>query len=206
MWTPVIERWSGILARARRDGRPVSPVGAAHPARQAGWAAADHEHAKAAGWPLLPRAHRLPVAASATPSSLSALAHRVRLYARLPARRGVGEHSPPLRGHAARGRWAGGRSHGSHHRHPEREDHGERRPARLGCRQAAEGAQAAHRGGHGRAVARHPRPCGRHSGCRWPRRPAEAPETTLCRLRAVFADSIYNRLAALPPAIWRVWC
>jgi transposase len=41
------------------------------------------------------------------------------------------------------------------------------------------GTQAARRGGHGRAVARYPRTCGRHSGCRWPRRPAEAPETTL---------------------------
>src|SRR5215212_12098175 len=59
------------------------------------------------GWPLLPRAYRLPVAASAPTCGLSALAHRVRLYARLPARRGVGEHSPPLRGHAARGRRAG---------------------------------------------------------------------------------------------------
>src|SRR4051794_24803448 len=54
-----------------------------------------------------------PVAASVTPSGLSALAHRVRLHARLSARRGVGEHSPPLCGHAARGRWAGGQSHGS---------------------------------------------------------------------------------------------
>src|SRR3712207_8110378 len=45
-----------------------------------------------------------------------------------------------FRGHTARGRRAGSQSHGSHHRHPEREDYGERRPARLGCRQAAEGA------------------------------------------------------------------
>src|SRR5689334_15146335 len=110
----------------------------------------------------------------------------------------MGEHSPPLRGHAARGCWAGSQSHGSNHRHPEREDYGERWPARLGRRKAAERAQAAYRGGHGRAVARHSRPCGRHSGCRWPGRSAEAPETPLCLgLRAVFADSIYNRLAAL---------
>src|SRR6476660_2818531 len=176
MWTPA---GRGFWLRPGTDGRPVSPVGAAHPARQAWWAAADHEHAKAAGWPLLPYTHRLSVAAFATTSGLSALAHRVRLYARLPARRGVGEYPPPLRGHAARGRWAGTQSHGSNHRHPECEDHGERRPARLGCREAAEGAQAARRGGHGRAVARHPRPCGGYSGCRWPRRSAEARETTL---------------------------
>src|SRR3954453_15145215 len=58
-------------------------------------------------------------------------------------------------------------------------DAAKRRPRWLGCRQAAEGAQAARRGGHGRAVARHPRPCRRHSGCRRPGRPAEAHETPL---------------------------
>ena len=58
----------------------------------------------------------VPVASGAIcpTSGLSARAHRVRLYARLPAKGGVGEYSPPLRGHAARGRRAGGQSHGSH--------------------------------------------------------------------------------------------
>ena len=49
-------------------------------------------------------------------------------------------------------------------RHPERQGHAERRPAWLGRGQAAERAQAARRGGHGRAAARHPRACGRHPG------------------------------------------
>ncbi len=43
----------------------------------------------------------------------------------------------------ARGRGAGGQPHGGDHRHPERQDHGERWRARLGRREAAEGAQAA---------------------------------------------------------------
>jgi putative transposase len=71
--------------------------------------------------------HRLPVAAPAAASGLPALARRVRHHARFPPGRGAGEHPPPLRGHAARGRWAGGRSLGGDHRHPGRENHGEKR-------------------------------------------------------------------------------
>src|SRR3954454_22620233 len=41
------------------------------------------------------------------------------LHAHFSPGRGVGEHPPPLRGHAARGRWAGGPSHGGDRRHPE---------------------------------------------------------------------------------------
>jgi site-specific DNA recombinase len=65
----------------------------------------------------------------------------LQLYAWLPPGRGVGEHPPPLRRHAARGRGAGGQPLGGNRRYPEREDHGERRPARLGCGEAAEGSR-----------------------------------------------------------------
>src|SRR3954454_24280844 len=168
MATSSLSRFSTILTDAALF-RPPNPVGGRGPRIYATyWMASSTSCVPAASGGICPT------------SGLSALAHRVRLYARLSARRGVGEYSPPLRGDAARGRRAGSQSHGSHYRHSEREDYGERRPARLGCREAAEGAQAAYRGGHGRAVARYPRPCGRYSGCRWPRRPPEAPETTLC--------------------------
>jgi transposase len=51
--------------------------------------------------------------------------------------------------------WARCRAHGLHHRQPERADHRERRPARVGCGQEGEGAQTAHRGTVGISV------CGR---------------------------------------------
>src|SRR4051794_16707952 len=104
MWTPADRALVGDFGsgQALTDDqfRLLEPL---IPPAKPGGRRRTHEHAKPAGWFVLPCAHRLPVAASAPTSGLSALAHRVRLYARLPARRGVGEHSPPLRGHAARG-------------------------------------------------------------------------------------------------------
>ena len=131
------------------------------------------------------------------PPGFPALAHRVRLYARLPARRGVGEYPPPLRGHAARGRRAVSRSAGSNHRYPECEDHGERRPARLGCRKAAEEGRKRHvavdTDGLLLGILVHAADI----------QDADGLGDLLKRLkplyvwlRAVFADSIYNRLAA----------
>ena len=94
--------------------------------------------------------HRRPVAASATPSGLSALTHRVRLYhATLLRRRRMREHPAATLWSCCARALGGGESHRSHYRHPELEDHRERHPARPGCHQAAEGAQAAHRGGQG---------------------------------------------------------
>src|SRR3712207_8952569 len=58
----------------------------ADPTRQARRAAAKHGHAEPAGRAVLPRAHRLPGAASAATSGFPALAHGVQLYARLPPR------------------------------------------------------------------------------------------------------------------------
>src|SRR5215208_7314316 len=74
----------------------------------------------------------------------------------------------------------------------------EKGASRLGCRQAAEGAQAPNCGGHAGTAAGRGRAGGGHSGRRWPLGPAEAREAPLYPwLRVVFADSIYNRLTAL---------
>src|SRR5687768_8363315 len=53
------------------------------------------------GRSVLPRAHRLPVAPPAASPGLPALAHGVRLHARLRAGGRVGEQAPPPRGEAA---------------------------------------------------------------------------------------------------------
>jgi putative transposase len=92
------------------------------PARPGGRPAAHHRHAAAAGRPVLPRAHGLPVAPPAAAPGLPAVADRVRLHARLRGRGRVGGDPPPARGHAARAGGSRAQPHGRDHRHPERQD------------------------------------------------------------------------------------
>src|ERR671916_602442 len=110
------------------ERRPVPAAGAVHPARQARRAATNNRHAALARRAVLCRAHRLSVAAPASPSGFSALAYRIRLLQSVPRGGRVGEPAPPSRCHAAGRRRTAGQSLGGHHRHPERQDDGKRGP------------------------------------------------------------------------------
>src|SRR3954454_20269361 len=98
------------------------PAGTTAPARQARWPTAHHRHAPAPGRPVLPRAHRLPVAPPAATPGFPALADGLRLHARLRGRGRVGGDPPPPRGDAARAGGQGTEPERGRHRHPERQD------------------------------------------------------------------------------------
>src|SRR5918911_5451775 len=83
--------------------------------------AAHHRHAASAGRPVLPGAHRLPAAPPAAAPGLSALADDLRLHARLRERGRLGGDPPPPRGDAARTRRPGAQPHRRDRRHPERQ-------------------------------------------------------------------------------------
>src|SRR5437763_4695653 len=122
----------GLGRRFRRRGGPqrraVRPAHADDPARQARRPAAHDRHAPAAGRAVLPRAHRLPVAPPAAAPGLPALADDLRLHARVRGRGRVGDDPPPPRGDAARAGRPRAEPHGGHHRHPERQDDGKGGP------------------------------------------------------------------------------
>src|SRR3954451_3003428 len=122
----------GLRRRFRRragpERRAVRPAGAADPARQAGWSAAHHRHAPAARRPVLSGAHRLPVAPPAAAPGLPALADDPRLRARLRERGRPGGDPPPARAEAARTRRPGAQPHRRDRRHPERRDDGKGGP------------------------------------------------------------------------------
>src|SRR5215213_1348729 len=116
----------GLRRRFRRragpERRAVRPAGAADPARQTGRSAAHHRHAPAVRRALLLGAHGLPMAPPATAPGLPAMAHRVRLHARLRERRRVGGDPPSPRDDAARAGRPRAEPERGHRRHPERED------------------------------------------------------------------------------------
>src|SRR5829696_12157 len=140
-----------------------------------------------------------PVANGGTcrPSDLPALAHGVRLLSNVPGRGRVGEHPLPSRRHAARGRGARGQSHGGHRRHPERCDDGKGGPRGWDGAKRMQGRKrhvAVDTQGLLLGVVVHAADIQDADGL-WGLLKRLKPLD--CWLGAVFADSIYNRLAAL---------
>ncbi len=166
-------------------------------AGQARRPAAHHRHAPAPGRPVLSRAHRLPVASPAASAGLSALADGIRLHARLCGRRRVGEHAPPARDDAARAGRPGGQPHCRDHRYPERQDDRKRGPRGWDAAKKVKGRKrhiAADTSGLLLGVAVHAADV----------QDADGAGDLLKRLKRlypwlkiVFADSVYDRLAAL---------
>ena len=75
MWTPDDRALVGDYGSGQALSDEQYPVArAAHSGRQARWPSADDGHAAPAGRAVLPGAHWLPVAASATPSGIPAVA------------------------------------------------------------------------------------------------------------------------------------
>src|SRR3954469_9676992 len=89
---------------------------------------ARHRQAGSAGRPVVPGAHRPPVAPPAAAPGLPALADGPRLHARLRERGRLGGDPPPPRGDAARTRRRGAQPHRRDRRHPGREDDGKGGP------------------------------------------------------------------------------
>src|SRR5690242_382914 len=117
-----------LRRRAGLERRAVRPAGPVDPVRQAGRAAAHDRHAADAGRPVLPGAHRLPVAPPAATPGFPALADGLRLHAGLRGRGRVGGDPPPPRDDAARARGPGAQPQRRDRRHPEREDDGKGGP------------------------------------------------------------------------------
>src|SRR3954464_195273 len=118
----------GLRRRLRRragpERRAVRPARAPDPAGQARGPAAHQRHAPAPRRAVLPGAHRLPVAPPAAPARVPALADGLRLHAGVRGRGRVGEHPPPPPGGVAGGGGGpGAEPERRHRRHPERQDH-----------------------------------------------------------------------------------
>src|SRR4051812_43833670 len=108
--------------RAGPERRAVRPAGPVDPARQARGTAPHHRHAPPPRRPVLPGAHRLPVAPPAAAPGLPALAHDLRLHARVRGRGRVGGDPPPPGGDAARAGRQGAEPERRDHRHAKRQD------------------------------------------------------------------------------------
>jgi putative transposase len=131
------------------------------------------------------------------PPAFSALADGVRLHARLCGRRRVGEHAPPARDDAARAGRPGGQPHCRDHRYPERQDDRKRGPRGWDAAKKVKGRKrhiAADTSGLLLGVAVHAADV----------QDADGAGDLLKRLKRlypwlkiVFADSGYDRLAAL---------
>jgi putative transposase len=131
------------------------------------------------------------------PPAFSALADGVRLHARLCGRRRVGEHAPPARDDAARAGRPGGQPHCRDHRYPERQDDRKRGPRGWDAAKKVKGRKrhiAADTSGLLLGVAVHAADV----------QDADGAGDLLKRLKRlypwlkiVFADSVYDRLAAL---------
>jgi transposase len=186
-----------LRRRAGPERRAVRPAGAADPARQARGPAAHHRHAPAPGRPVLPRAHRLPVAPSPATPGLPALADGLRVHARLRERGRLGSDPPPPRGDATRAGRQGAEPERGHHRHPEREDDGKGGPRGYDAAKKIKGRKrhvAVDTSGLLLGVAVHAADI----------QDADGAGDLLRRLKrlypwleVVFADSAYDRLAAL---------
>src|SRR3954468_14914638 len=107
---------------------PVSLDRVVHSSGQARRASPDDRHAAHAGRSVLRRAHRVPMAPCATAPGIPAVADDLRLLPPVPDHRGLGNH-PSLSGHdGARERRPGGQPDRRDHRHPKRQDHGKGGP------------------------------------------------------------------------------
>src|SRR3954468_2729424 len=178
---------------ARADRAWVGDFGSGQTRR----AAADHRHAPPAGRPVLRRAHRLPVAAPAAPPILFSLGYGVRLLPGVPRGRRLGEHAPPSRRHVARRRRTGGQSHRGHCRRPERQDDRKRGPRGWDAAKRLKGRKrhvAVDTQGLLLGVVVHAADIQDADGL-WGLLKRLKPLYNW--LRVVFADSIYNRIAAL---------
>src|SRR3954453_13078570 len=183
--------------RAGPERRAVRPARAPDPAGQAGRAAAHHRHAPAAGRPVLPRPHRLPVAPPAAAPGLPALADDLRLHAGVRGRGGMGEHPPPLGGDAARAGGQGGEPERRDHRHPERQDDGKGGPRGYDAAKKVKGRKrhvAVDTGGLLLGVIVHAADVQDEDGAADRLRRVEPPPPWR---EVVFPDSAYDRLAAL---------
>src|SRR3954447_13607220 len=183
--------------RAGPERRAVRPPRAADPARQAGRTSAHHRHAADAGRPVLPGAHRLPVAPPAAAPGLPAVADGLRLHARVRGRGGVGEHPPPPGGDAARAGRQGAEPERRDHRHPERQDDGKGGPRGYDAAKKVKGRKrhvAVDTGGLLLGVIVHAADVQDADGAVDLLR---RPKRLYPWLRLVFADSAYDRLPVL---------
>src|SRR5690242_1151048 len=186
-----------LRRRAGPERRAVRPTGAADPAGQARRPAAHDRHAADAGRDVLPGAHRLPVAPPAAAPGLPALADDLRLHARFRGRGRVGEHPPPPGADAARAGRQGAEPERGHRRHPEREDDRKGGPRGYDAAKKVKGRKrhvAVDTSGLLLGVIVHAADV----------QDADGVGDLLRRLKrlypwlkAVFADSVYDRLAAL---------
>jgi transposase len=137
------------------------------------------------------------VAPSATTTGVSALAHGLRLFPHLPGGGHLGEHAPSSGHDAARAGEPGGQSHGRHHRHAEREDDGKRGPRGYDAAKKVKGRKrhiAVDSSGLLLGIRVHAADI----------QDADGAGDLLWRLKrlypwlkAVFADSVYDRIAVL---------
>src|SRR4051812_25847070 len=179
-----------LRRRAGPERRAVRPAGAADPAGQARRAAAHHRHAAPAGRAGLPGAHRLPVAPPAAAPGLPALADGLRLHARVRGRGRVGEHPPPPGGDAARAGRQGAGPERRDHRHAKRQGDRKGGPRGYDAAEKVKGRKrhvAVDTGGLLLGVIVHAADV----------QDADGAGDLLRRLKAVFADGAYDRLAAL---------
>src|SRR3954471_8780491 len=128
-----------LRRRAGPERRAVRPARAPDPAGQAGRPAAHDRHAPAPRRPVLPGAHRLPVAPPAAAPGLPALADGLRVHARLRERGRLGGDPPPPRADAARAGRQGAEPERRHRRHPKRQDDRKRGPRGGACPPASRG-------------------------------------------------------------------
>src|SRR3954454_15320842 len=186
-----------LRRRAGPERRAVRPARADDPARQAGRSAAQHRHAAAPRRPVLPGADRLPVAPPAAAARLPALADDLRLHARVRGRGRVGGRPPPPRGDAARAGRQGAEPERRDRRHAEREDDGKGGPRGYDAAKKVWGRKrhvAVDTGGLLLGVIVHAADVQDADGVGDLLRHLKR---LYCWLRVVFADSVYDRLAAL---------
>ena len=137
------------------------------------------------------------MAPSATTPGLSALVHRLRLFPRIPGGRGVGEHAPSSRDHAARAGRQGAQPDGGDHRHAERQDHRKGGPCGYDAAKKVKGGKrhiAVDTSGLLLGVIVHAADIQDADGA-WEL--LTRVKRLYCWLKAVFADGIYDRVAAL---------
>jgi transposase len=191
----------GLCRRFRRRASAqrgaVCRTCAPDPARQARWPAAHDRHAAVAGRLVLPRANRLPMAPLAATPGLPTLADGIRVHAHVRERRRVGGDPPSSRGDAARAGGPRAEPERGRDRHPERKDDGKGGPRGWDAAKKVKGRKrhvAVDTSGLLLGILVHAVDIQDADGAgdllRWLKR-------LYPWLKVVFADSAYDRLAAL---------